>query len=214
MHGYNSGEDVRADDSNRNGNIAGTLHRTIRMIYYLNEGLVDAAGQWCILSPVDRPGFAIVTINDDREFLLYYLNYYLGRYVGDEVVEVSGTCPYYEQSNIASDYGWNGQVPYDVSMPEAPTLVTRSKDGKRLYVVVANGTGNESLPCRVDLKGFRAGAAEGKRLTQSSIDAPALVEKEGDVMSALPVKLENGGAALTFEAAAHSVSFIALTAAQ
>jgi len=214
MHGYNHGGDVRADDSNRNGNIAGTLHRAIRMIYYLNEGLVDAAGQWCILSPVDRPGFAIVSYNDPRQFLLYYLNYYLGRYVGDEVLDISGTCPYYEQSNIASDYGWNGQAPYDVSMPEAPTLVTRSKDGKRLYVVVANGTGNESLPCRVDLKGFRAGAAEGKRLTQSSIDAPALVEKEGDVMSALPVKLENGGAALTFEAAAHSVSFIALTAAQ
>jgi hypothetical protein len=213
MHGYNHGEDVRADDSNRNGNIAGTLHRTIRMIYYLNEGLVDAAGQWCILSPANRPGFSIVSYNDDRQFLLYYLNYYLGRYLGDEVVDITGTCPYYELSNVASDYGWNGQAPYDVSMPEAPTLVTRSKDGKRLYVVVANGTAAESLPCRVELKGFRAGSAEGKRLTQSSIDAPALVEKEGDVMSALPVRLGSGGTTLTFEGTAHSVSFIALTAA-
>jgi hypothetical protein len=65
----------------------------------------------------------------------------------------------------------------------------------------------------VELKGFRAGSAEGKRLTQSSIDAPALVEKEGDVMSALPVRLGSGGTTLTFEGTAHSVSFIALTAA-
>jgi hypothetical protein len=212
MHGYNSGEDVRADDSNRNGNIAGALHRTIRMIYYLNEGLVDAAGQWCILTPVDRPGFAIVTINDDRQFLLYYLNYYLGRYLGDEVVDISGTCPYYEKSNVTSDYEWNGQGPYAVSLPKAPTLVTRSKDGKRLYLLVANGTAAENLPCRVELKGFVAGIAEGKRLTQSSIDAPALVERESDVVGPLPVKLENGGKALAFEAAAHSVSFISLRA--
>ncbi len=92
--------------------------------------------------------------------------------------------------------------------------MTRSKDGKRLYLVVANGTANESFPCTVDLTGFRAATAEGKRLTQDGIDAPALVEKESDVVSALPVKLGRGGATLTFEAAAHSVSFIALTAAQ
>jgi alpha-L-arabinofuranosidase len=161
---------------------------------------------------VDRPGFAIVTINDDRQFLLYYLNYYLGRYVGDEVVDTSGTCPYYEKSNVTSDYEWNGQGPYDVSLPKAPALVTRSRDGKHLYLVVANGTAAENLPCRVELKGFAAGAAEGKRLTQSSIDAPALVEKESDVVGPLPVELENGGKALAFEAAAHSVSFISLTA--
>lgn len=211
MHGYNRGDDARADDSNRNGNIAGTLHRAIRIIYYLNEGLVDAAGQWCILTPVNRPGFAIVTINDDREFLLYYLNYYLGRYLGDEVVDVSGTCPYYEKSNVASDYRYTGAV-YDVSLPKAPTLVTRSKDGKRLYLVVANGTADESLPCRVNLKSFTAGKAEGKRLTQSDIDAPALVEKEGDVVSALPVRVLDGGSTLEFESAPHSVSFISLTA--
>jgi hypothetical protein len=211
MHGYNHGEDVRADDSNRNGNIAGTLHRTIRMIYYLNEGLVDAAGQWCMLSPANRPGFGIVSYNDKRQFLLYYLNYYLGRYVADEVVETSGTCPYYEKRGVATDYRWITER-YDVSLPKAPVVATKSKDGKHLYLVVANGTAAESLPCRVDLKGFRAGAAEGKRLAQSGIDAPALVEKESDVVGPLPVKMENGGTALVFEAAAHSVSFISLTA--
>ena len=211
MHGYNSGEDVRADDSNRNGNIAGTLHRTIRMLYYLNEGLLDGAGQWCILTPVDRPGFAIVTINDDRQFLLYYLNYYLGRYVSDQVVDTSGTCPYYEQARVPSDYAYTGAV-YDVSMPKAPVLATKSKDGKRLYLIAANGTAAESLACTVTLQGFRAKAVEAKRLTQSGIDAPALVEKESDVVSALPVKLGQGGTTLRFEAAAHSVSFIELTA--
>jgi alpha-L-arabinofuranosidase len=152
-----------------------------------------------------------VPLNDERLFTSYYLNYYLGRYVGDEVVEVSGTCPYYEQSNVASDWSWNGQATYDVSIPEAPALVTRSKDGKRLFLVVANGTAKENLPCHVELKGFRAQAAEGKRLSGSP-EASALVEKESDVISALPVKLSSGGTTLTFEATAHSVSFISLTA--
>ncbi len=99
-----------------------------------------------------------------------------------------------------------------MSLPKAPTLVTRSEDGKHLYLVVANATANESLPCRVDLKGFTVAAAEGKRLTQDSIDAPALVEKESDVVSPLPVKVQEGGRSIAFEAAAHSVSFISLTA--
>jgi alpha-L-arabinofuranosidase len=180
------------------------------MIYYLNEGLVDAAGQWCILSPANRPGFSIVSYNDDRQFLLYYLNYYLGRYVGDEVLDVSGTCPYYEKRGVATDYHWITEK-YDVSLPKAPVVATRSKDGKHVYLVVANGTAAESLPCRVELKGFRAKAAEGKRLTQADIDAPALVEKESDVMSVLPVQLSDGGQAIGFECAPHSVSFISIS---
>jgi len=211
MHGYNRGDDVRADDSNRNSNIAGTLHRTIRMIYYLNEGLVDGAGQWCILSPADRPGFSIVSYNDSRQFLLYYLNYYLGRHVGDEVLDVSGTCPYYEKSGVAADYHWLTET-YDVSLPKAPVLATKSADGKHVYIVAANGTADESLPCRVELEGFRAGAVEGMRLTQSSIDSPALVEKESDVIGPLPVTIGRDGETLEFECAPHSVSFITVTA--
>jgi hypothetical protein len=210
MHGYNHGDDVRADDSNRNSNIAGTLHRAIRMIYYLNEGLVDGAGQWCILSPVDRPGFSIVSYNDPRQFLLYYLNYYLGRHVGDEVLDISGTCPYYEKSGVATDYHWITET-YDVSLPKAPVLATKSRDGKRLYLIVANGTAAESLPCHIDLTGCRAQRVEAKRLTQSSIDAPALVEKESDVIGPLPVTIGRGGKTLEFECAPHSVSFVTVT---
>jgi len=210
LHGYNHG-DESLDGAQRNGNIAGTLHRAVRLLYYLNEGLVEAAAQFMAVGPWQSPGFTIVPLNDERLFTPYYLNYYLGRYVGDEVVEVSGTCPYYEQSNVASDWSWNGQATYDVSIPEAPALVTRSKDGKRLFLVVANGTAKENLPCHVELKGFRAQAAEGKRLSGSP-EASALVEKESDVISALPVKLSSGGTTLTFEATAHSVSFISLTA--
>ena len=211
MHGYDHGDDVRADDSNRNGNIAGTLHRAIRMIYYLNEGLVDAAGQWCILSPVDRPGFSTVSYNDPRQFLLYYLNYYLGRYVGDEVLDISGTCPYYEKRGVATDYHWIEEK-YDVSLPKAPALATRSRDGKHIYLVIANGTAAESLPCHIDLTGFRAQRVEAKRLTQSGIDAPALVEKESDVIGPLPVRVMAGGQGIEFESAPHSVSFISLAA--
>ena len=212
MHGYNSGDDSRADTANRNGNIAGTLHRAVRLIYYLNEGLVEAAAQFMAVGPRESPGFTIVPLNDERLFTPYYLNYYLSRYVGDEVVDVSGTCPYYEKAGIPSDYTYTGAV-YDVSMPKAPVLVTRSADGKTLYLVIANGTATESLPCHVNLKGFRVASVEGKRLSQSSIDAPALVEKESDVISALPVQVSDGGQGIEFECSPHSVSFISLSAA-
>ena len=216
MHGYNSNtggdrELRRADYANRNSNIAGALHRAIRFMYYFNEGLVEGASQWNMLAPKDRPGWAIVAIDDDRLFVLYYLNYYFGRYVGDQVVSVSGTCPYYEKSGVP--FGYRAE-PRDISMPKAPVLATKSEDGQHLYLVVANGTENESLPCRVDLEGFRVGAAEGKRLTQADIDAPALVEKESDVVGSLPVKIADGGKTLTFEAAAHSISFISIAAAK
>jgi hypothetical protein len=64
----------------------------------------------------------------------------------------------------------------------------------------------------VDLKGFRAQTAEGKRLSQSRIDAPALVDRESDVLGPLPMKVGPDGQSLEFECAAHSVSFVVLTA--
>ncbi|MCJ7822022.1 MAG: hypothetical protein MUQ26_02895, partial [Armatimonadetes bacterium] len=140
-----------------------------------------------------------------------YLNYYLGRHVGDEVLDISGTCPYYEKSGVSADYHWLTE-PYDVSLPKAPVLATKSADGKHLYIVAAHGTADESLPCRVELKGFRAGSVEGMRLTQSGIDSPALVEKESDVIGPLPVTIGPDGETLEFECAARSVSFITVSA--
>ncbi len=125
------------------------------------------------------------------------------------MVDVSGTCPYYEKAGIASDYTYTGAV-YGVSMPKAPVLATNSADGNTVYLVAANGTAAESLPCRVALKGFRAHAAKGKRLS-GPVDGPSLVEKESDVMSALPVQVSDGGGTIEFECAAHSVSFIAVS---
>ncbi|MCJ7751982.1 MAG: hypothetical protein MUQ65_12945 [Armatimonadetes bacterium] len=209
MHGYNSGSGS-ADSAARNGNIAGTLHRAVRLIYYLNNDLLEAAAQFLAIGPRGTPGFSIVALDDDREFLSYYLNYYLRQYVGDEVLTTSGTCPYYEQKDVPSDYRYTGVV-YDVSMPEAPVLATRSADGKTVYLVAANATAEKSLPCRVELKGFRAQTAEGKRLSGDPDGAP-LVDKESDVMSALPVKLAADGGSIAFDAAPHSVSFISLTA--
>ena len=208
MHGYNR-EGGRADFANRNTNIAGTLHRAIRMIAYLNEGLVEGAAQWNMLSPANAPGFGIVAINDTRRFLPYYLNYYFPRHVGDEVLSVSGTCPYYEKAGVKFDYK---PERYDIRIPKVPVVATKSANGKRLYLVAANGTASERLPCRVDLKGFRVQTAEGKRLSQATIDAPALVDTESDVMISLPVTVLADGRSVTFGCEPHSVSFIALRA--
>ncbi|MCJ7750899.1 MAG: hypothetical protein MUQ65_07360 [Armatimonadetes bacterium] len=208
MHGYNSA-DGSAVDANRNCNIAGAVHRAIRMIYYFNEDLLQGASQWTMLEPATARGWGIVASDDERLFVLYYLNYSFGRYVGDQLLSVSGTCPYYEKSGV--EFGYRSE-PRDISMPKVPVLATKSADGKKLYLIAVNGTADQSLPCHVDLVSFRAGSAEGKQLSQSSIDASALVDKETDVMSALPMKVLADGQSIEFESAPHSISFIALTA--
>ncbi|MFH0911647.1 MAG: hypothetical protein V1918_09120 [Planctomycetota bacterium] len=191
-----SGGSGEPDDVNRNGNIVGAVHRAVRLIYCLREGLVEGMAQWQLLAPAKYPGFGIVAKDDDRRFLLYYLNLLFSRYVGAEVLDLSGTAPYYRPGD---KYGG----------PVATALATLSGDGRTLFLVLANGTGKSDLPCEVAVKNFPIAQADGRRLFQKSLDAPALVTEESEAIEPVVFRKKTE-TALTFTCQAHSVYFLAL----
>ena len=182
--------------NNINGNVIGALHRAVRLIYYIRESIMEGASQWMLLVPRGSPGFGVIPMKGNKLFIHYYLNYYFGRYVGDEVVDISGTCPFFSEEKV--------------KMPVIPTLVTKSSDGKTLFIIAANGTEKQTLVCNINLKGFKAGKAKGIKLTQTDLKAPALVDKESDIVSPTIVDIRDDGGSIKFTSPAHSVSFITL----
>ena len=185
------------EKNNINGNIIGTLHRAVRLIYYIRESMLEGASQWMLIVPRGSPGFAVIPMKGNKLFVHYYLNYYFGRHVGDEVLDISGTCPFFSEEKV--------------KMPVIPTLVTKSSDGKTLYIIAANGTEKQALICNINIKGFKAGKAKGIKLTQSDLKAPALVDKESDLISPTIVDIKDEGNSIKFTSPAHSVSFITLS---
>jgi alpha-L-arabinofuranosidase len=89
-------------------------------------------------------------------------------------------------------------------------LATISADAGELYVVAANGSWEKPAPCKLTLKGFRAGKAAGVALSQADLDANPLLQKKEDAVSDLPVTVKDNE--VTFTLPAHAVVFVTLSA--
>jgi hypothetical protein len=199
------GED--ADCVVRNGNIVGVVHRAVRLIYYTREAMLRGASSWQMLVNKDQPGFAFLSQQaPDQRFLLYWLTYYFSRYVGEWVLPVAGRAPY-QSATGRPDNG----LPAVAPGPLTPVLATRSADGKTIFLVIANGSWDRSIPLRAQLRGFRAGRADALVLSQPSMDSSALLQQEEDAVRPLDVKVLDG--LVTATVPAHSVVFIAVTGA-
>jgi hypothetical protein len=190
----------RADYVVRNGNIVGTLHRAVRLIYYTREDLLRGASSWEMFTRVKSPGFGILSPEaPDKRFLIYWLYYFFNRHVGEWVLEMQGTAPYYEWTA-------GGKT---LAMPQTPALATLSADGKSVYLVMVNGSWSKPAPCRVTLRGFRAGGAKGVVLSQDGLDAHPLIARQADAVSDLAVTLE--GNSLRCAVPPHCVVFLAVS---
>ena len=198
-----AGED--ADYVARNANVIGLVHRGVRLIYYAREGMLKGASGWQMLSNVNAPGFGILSQQaPDKQFLLYWLMYYFNRHVGQWVLPISGTAPYQIVSNRMEN-----SLPSISPGPLTPVLATSSADGKTIYMVIANGSWDNSFPLRAQFKGFASGKVNTVSLSQPSMDSNPLVDRKEDVVSALDAQFKNG--LLTATLPAHSVSFITIT---
>ncbi len=202
LHGYTAAEPERAYRVNRNGNIVGALHRAIRLVYYLREGLVDAAGQWSALSGMGDgsrgadPGFLAVPMvqRDGKEGVHFYLNDQFRRTLGDEVLDLSGSCPYFRFQDLAG--------------PKVAVLATRSADRQRMYLILANGTAAEDIPATIRWRTWRAASASGVRLSQAGLDDPALVSEREVLAPAEGVTVNDDGRALALVVPAHTILFL------
>ena len=218
MHAYNPGREVYQYDTewgmsanttddrdpdyeNRNANIVGTLHRAVRLIYYTREDILHGASGWQMFSGINGQGFGILSQEaPGKRFMLYWLYYYFNRHVGESVLEMKGTAPVYQPKG-ADQKRFAG--------PLTPALVTLSKDGRSVYLVIANGSSTLAVPARVHLQNFKVGSIDGILLTNDNLDAKPLLEQKADAISAFPVTATDDGAACTIPP--RSVVFVTMT---
>jgi hypothetical protein len=189
----------RADYVNRNANIFGMMHRAVRLIYYLREGMLRGASSWEMFTYQNAPGFGFLAQDaPDLRSMNYWLYYYFNRHAGRWVLEIDGTAPYHEGS--AGGKTRRG--------PLTPVVATLSEDRKRLFLILANGSWSQAVPCRIELRDFAAGHAVGVVLSHADPDGYPLLERKEDLVRAYPVTV--AGSRLTTTLPPHAVVFITL----
>lgn len=187
----------KADYVDRNANIFGTLHRAVRLIYYAREDILKGASSWEMFSRTRAQGFGILSPDvPDKRYMIYWLYYYFNRHVGELALDMDGTAPYY----TAEAGGITG--------PVTPVLATISEDSQTIYLVIANGSWDRAIPCRVNLLNFQCANATGIALSHSDPDGKPLLERKEDAIAELPVAV--GEHYITCTVPAHSVVFISL----
>ncbi len=189
----------RPDYVIRNSNIVGTMHRAVRLIHYAREDILRGASSWEMFSRLKATGFGFLYPEAPaRRSMFYWLYYHFNRHVGEWVLDMEGTAPYYTWSD-------RGKT---ASGPLTPALATLSADGRRLYLVIANGSWLKAVDGRVVLKNFLPERATAVTLSQSDADAGPLIDRKEDVVRELPVALGDGD--MRFAVPAHAIVFITL----
>jgi len=193
------------DEVKRNGNIFGILHRAVRLIYYAREGLLRGATSWNLLSHAYEPGFGFVSQEaPDQRFMMYWLYYYFNRHLGEWALDLSGTAPYFyptPEDDLKIKPG-------TFSGPVTPTLVTQSRDGKKLYIIIANGSWNQAVPCRARIINFKVIKAEGILLSHPDPDGNPLLKRKEEAISPYSVSIQDQNVACIIPP--HSVVFLTL----
>lgn len=194
-----------ADAVDRNANIVGTLHRAVRLIYYAREGMLRGASSWQMLSRIGHQGFGVLAQEKpSQRFMIYWLYYYVNRHLGAQVLASEGTAPYYTPAAgddpLAKPGAFGG--------PLTPLLTTLSQDGNELYLVLANGSWDQTVPLRVTLRNFPVRLVSAVCLSSSDPDAKPLLERREDFVSDLPLHLTDGR--LTGDLPPHSAVFVTL----
>ena len=192
-----------ADFVTRNANIFGVLHRAVRLIYYAREGILRGAGSWSLLSNLEAPGFAVLSPQaPEARSLSYWLYYYFNRHLGESVLDIQGAAPYYIPAAGDDPFTRSGEFPG----PLTPVLATLSKDGKNLYLIMANGSWGKGIPCRVNILNHPFSQAQAVLLTHHDPDGNPFLEKKEDAVSRLPLSLIQQEIRCTIPP--HSVVFI------
>jgi len=184
----------------RNANILGTLHRAVRMLYYAREDVVEGAAGWNLFSMSHNPGFLLVASDKpERRSMLFWLYHHFSRHLGDKVVAISGRCPYHPDPRDVAAAGY----------PLTPVLATLSDDSSRLFVMVVNGSWEQSVPARLRLAGFTPQACTAVVLRHDDLNAHPLLTHDEDFVGTIPVTIT--GDTLTLTLPAHSITFLTLT---
>lgn len=185
-----------ADFEDRNANIIGTLHRAVRLIYYARGDILRGASGWQMFSRLNAQGFGILSQEGpDQRAMLYWLYYYFNHHMGEWVLQTDGTAPYYRKGE---EFGG----------PLTPVLATLSGDGARIFLIVANGSWKDPMPCQMSFTNFSPQRAIGVVLSNDSLEGKPFLHAKEDAVSELAVGTRSGGANCRLPP--HSVAFITL----
>lgn len=174
----------------QNGNIVGALHRAVRLIYYLREDIVRGASAWEMFSSPAKHrwnSLGLLAPDEDRQAAIYWVHRCVNEYVGEQVLAIDGTTPYYRP---APDAGDAARRP--LPGPLAPLVAMRGADGREVTVIAANVSPDRTVPCALRLQGFTAASANGVRLSQSDLNAPPLLADKSDLVSPFAARIESG----------------------
>jgi len=192
-----------ADYVDRNANIFGTLHRAVRLIYYAREDILRGASSWEMFCRIRSQGFGILSPDaPSKRFMIYWLYYYFNRHIGEWVLNMDGTAPYNYPAEID---GANTKLE-TLSGPITPTLATISEDGKTIYLIIANGSWDQSTPCRVNFRNFEVNSAAGTVLSHPDPNGKPLLERKEDAVTELSVMADEKHITCTIPE--HSVVFL------
>jgi hypothetical protein len=134
--------------------------------------------------------------------MIYWLYYYFNRHIGEWVLDIDGTAPYYHPVEADSV----NSLSVTPSGPITPTLATISEDRKTIYLVIANGSWDKPIPCNVDFQNFEIGSVVGTVLSNPDPDGKPLLERKDDVITELPVMADKNHITCTIPE--HSVVFL------
>ncbi|MCC7491230.1 MAG: hypothetical protein IT204_02735 [Fimbriimonadaceae bacterium] len=192
-----------ADGVLRNGNSWGLLHRAVRLIHYAREDLLAGASAWQLLNVSRSPGFGVIAIDrPEPRMLQYFLHQLVNQHLGDEVVALSGTAPFFVPAA-----GDDPQLPAgQFGGPLTPAVAMLGADGRHLTLIIANASLDRELPIAVNLHDFVPGATQATLLRQADPEASPLLTAPSEVLHPLPV--QRTGTALRLSLPSHSVAFV------
>ncbi len=195
-----------AGNTMQNGNIVGVLHRAVRLIYYLREDIVQGASAWEMFSNAGQwNALGILPPDSDKRSMLYWLHRSVNEHTGEWVLEMQGTTPYYQPTASSNP----GREP--LPGPLAPAVVMLSRDEKTLYIIAANASWGQSVPCTVQVANFAINSHAGRLLSHTDPNGHPLLDKQEDFVGDLPVQAN--GSTVTCTLPPHSVAFITLQTA-
>lgn len=182
--------DTAADFQPKNANILGTMHRAVRLIYYVREPLVDGASAWGMIGRSTEPGFPTIYVDaPEKRSMFYWLYHHFGRHVGSQVLPITGTAPFH------GDAG-----------PLTPMVATRSEDGQAIHIIIANASWDRPVDARMPVIGFNIRSLEAVALTQDDQDASPVLPDATDPVR--KIDITNDGGAITFRVPPHSIVFV------
>lgn len=195
-----------ADFEVKNGNVFGTVYRAVRLLYCTREDLLAGASGWNTLSGSRAVGFAMLYHDrPEARSMLYWLYYYYNRHLGDDVLDLAGTAPYYRLRQSAS------LLPTAPEVPATPVLATLDRDGRTLYLMAVNGFWDRAVEAEVQIAGFRMGPATGVVLASDDLNASPILPAKDRFVQPLALRLDES--ALRFTLPAHAIVFLQVQSA-